>query len=162
MDKSDSLTNLFRHNQWANLRLLEACAELDDQQMQASIPGSQGTIRDTLEHITTAELSYFARISTGQRWQRPEDWTPMTLEAMTESLRVTGEGLVEWAGKVQAGDTVMLDWDGTPRQVPKSTILTQVINHATEHREQVKATMTDLGIEPPDLSSWNYFDEHAD
>jgi uncharacterized damage-inducible protein DinB len=53
----------------------------------------------------------------------------------------------------------MIDWDGTPRQVPKTIILTQVINHATEHREQVKAIMTQIGVEPPDLSGWTYFDE---
>jgi uncharacterized damage-inducible protein DinB len=54
---------------------------------------------------------------------------------------------------------VLLDWNGTPREVPKAIILTQVINHATEHREQVKAILTQLGIEPPDLQSWSYFDE---
>jgi uncharacterized damage-inducible protein DinB len=83
----------------------------------------------------------------------------MTIADMIESLRTTGEGLIEWASKVQAGDTVMLDWDGTPREVPKTIILTQVINHATEHREQVKATLTEMGIEPLDLQSWSYFDK---
>ena len=83
----------------------------------------------------------------------------MTLAEMIESVRKTGAGLIEWAGKVQANDTVRIDWDGTPRDVPKTVILTQVINHATEHREQVKTIMTQLGIEPPDLQSWAYFDE---
>ncbi len=45
-----------------------------------------------------------------------------------------------------------------PRDVPKTIILTQVINHATEHRAQVMAILTQLGIEPPDLSSWSYFE----
>ena len=83
----------------------------------------------------------------------------MTIAEMIESVRKTGAGLIEWAGKVQANDTVRIDWDGTPRDVPKTIILTQVINHATEHREQVKTIMTQLGIEPPDLQSWAYFDE---
>jgi uncharacterized damage-inducible protein DinB len=60
---------------------------------------------------------------------------------------------------VHADDTVTVDWDGTPREVPKTILLTQVINHATEHREQIKAIMTQLGIEPPDLQGWAYFDE---
>jgi uncharacterized damage-inducible protein DinB len=78
---------------------------------------------------------------------------------MLESLRTTGTGLIEWAVKVQADDTVTVDWEGTPREVPKTIILTQIINHATEHREQIKAIMTELGIEPPDLQGWAYFDE---
>ena len=60
---------------------------------------------------------------------------------------------------MKAEDTVQVDWDSTVRDVPKTTILAQVINHATEHREQVKAILTQLGIEPPDLQGWSYFDE---
>ena len=78
---------------------------------------------------------------------------------MVESVRTSGLGLIEWAPKVQAGDTVQLDWIGTPLGVPKAIILTQVINHATEHRAQIMAILTQLGIEPPDLQSWSYFDE---
>lgn len=159
MKPDDTLTTLFRHNMWANLRLLERCAELTDEQMDARIPGSQGSIHDTLQHIATAEQSYFSRISTGQPHRRPGDIPPMTIAEMTEAMRTTGLGLIEWASKVQAEDTVQVDWDGTPRDVPKTIILTQVVNHATEHREQVKATLTQLGIEPPDLQSWSYFDE---
>ena len=159
MDNIDTLTTMFSHNQWANLRLLEQCADLDDEQLAASIPGSRGSIRDTLEHITISEQAYFSRISTGKRFDRPKDEPPMTLADMTDSLRKTGEGFVEWASKVQAEDTVQIDWSGTLREVPKTIILTQVINHATEHREQVKATLTEMGIEPPDLQSWAYFDE---
>ena len=83
----------------------------------------------------------------------------MSFAELVESVRATGLGLIEWAPKVQAGDTVQIDWDGTPRDVPKSIILTQVINHATEHRAQVMAILTQLGIQPPELDSWTYFDE---
>jgi uncharacterized damage-inducible protein DinB len=40
------------------------------------------------------------------------------------------------------GDTVRIDWDGTPRDVPKTILLTQAINHATEHRAQIMAILT--------------------
>jgi uncharacterized damage-inducible protein DinB len=159
MKPTDTLTTLFSHNLWENLRLLERCAVLTDEQLDTSIPGARGSIHDTLQHIVTAEQSYFSRISTGQPRRRPEDAPPMTIAEMMESTRVTGSGLIEWASKVQADDTVQLDWEGTPRDVPKTIILTQVINHATEHREQVKAILTQLGIQPPDLQSWSYFDE---
>ena len=59
---------------------------------------------------------------------------------------------------MQPADTVSVDWQGTPRAIPSAVILTQVINHATEHRAQIMATLTQLGIEPPDLDSWTYFD----
>ena len=159
MKPTDTLTTLFSHHLWANLCLLERCAELTSEQLDASIAGSYGSIYDTLQHIVTSEQSYFSRISTGQRRSPPEAAPRMTMAEMAESLRTTGSGLIEWAPKVQANDTVEIDWDGTLRDVPKTIILTQVINHATEHREQIKAIMTELGIEPPDLQGWTYFDE---
>lgn len=159
MKHTDTLTTLFSHNLWANLHLLERCAELTSEQLDATTTGTYGSIREILQHIVTAEQSYFSRISTGQGYRRPEDAPPMTLAEMTESLRTTGSGFIEWAPRVHADDTVTVDWDGTPREVPKTILLTQVINHATEHREQIKAIMTQLGIEPPDLQGWAYFDE---
>ncbi len=159
MKPTDTLTTLFSHNLWANLRLLEQCAALSREQLDATMSGAYGSIRDTLQHIVTSEQSYFSRISTGQRHRRSEDAPPLTIAEMTESVRTTGAGLIEWAPKVQADDTVPIDWDGTPRDVPKTIILTQVINHATEHRAQIMAILTQLGIQPPELDSWAYFDE---
>jgi uncharacterized damage-inducible protein DinB len=159
MKTTGTLRTIFRHNLWANLRLLERCEGLTSEQLDATAPGARGSIHDTLQHIVTAEQSYFSRISTGQRHPRPVNAPPMTIAEMMESIQTTGSGLIEWAGKVQADDTVQIDWDGTPREVPKTIILTQVINHATEHREQVKTILTQLGIEPPDLQGWAYFDE---
>jgi uncharacterized damage-inducible protein DinB len=159
MKPIDTLTTLFSHNLWANLRLLERCAELSGEQLEATISGAYGSIHDTLQHIVRAEQSYFSRISTGQPRRRGEGESPMTIAEMIDSARTTGSGLIEWASRVQAGDTVQVDWEGAPRDVPKTIILTQVINHATEHRAQVMAILTQLGIESPDLQGWAYFDE---
>jgi uncharacterized damage-inducible protein DinB len=159
MNNSETLTILFSHHLWANLSLLEICSGLSDEQLGASIPGTYGSIRDTLQHIVTAEKSYFSRISTGQIYRRPKGALPLTIAEMVESARTTGSGLIEWAPKVQAGDTVEIDWDGTLRDVPKTILLTQAINHATEHRAQIMATLTQIGIQPPDLDSWTYFDQ---
>jgi uncharacterized damage-inducible protein DinB len=154
----DTLTTLFSHHLWANLCLFERCATLTPEQLEATIPGAYGSIFDTMQHIVTSEQSYFSRVSTGQPLRRPADAPPLSMAEMIDSLRTTGTGLIEWAPKVKANDTVQVDWEGTPRDVPKAVILTQIINHATEHREQIKAILTQLGIEPPDLQGWEYFD----
>jgi len=155
---TDTLTTLFRHNLWANLHIFEQCANLTSEQLDTTLSGTYGSIRDTLQHIVTAEQSYFSRISTGQPHRRSADAPPLTLADMVASLRTTGAGFIEWAPKAQADDTVEIDWDGTPREVPKTIILTQVINHATEHRAQIMAILTQLGIEPPEVSGWSYFE----
>lgn len=158
MQFTDTLTTLYSHHLWANLLLFEQCATLSSEQLAAKIPGSFGTIAETLQHIVLAEQSYFSRISTGKRLPRPEDAPALTMAEMLDSLRKTGNGLIEWASKVGAEDVVEIDWDGTIRHVPKTILLTQVINHATEHREQIKAILTEIGIEPVDLQGWAYFE----
>jgi uncharacterized damage-inducible protein DinB len=158
MNPTDTLTTLFRHNRWANLHLLELCAGLTDEQLGATVVGTYGSIHDTLQHLVTAERSYFSRISTGQPYRRPQDAPPLTLAEMTESARASGDGLIEWAPKVGTDDMVQVDWEGTPRDVPKTILLTQAINHATEHRSQVMAILTQLGIQPPELDGWSFFD----
>jgi uncharacterized damage-inducible protein DinB len=161
MKSTETLTTLFGHHLWANLRLLELCAGLTGEQLDATVVGGYGSLRDTWEHIVTAEQSYFSRISTGQPRRRPADAPPLTLAEMMESVRTTGAGLVEWAARVKAGDTVEIDWDGVLRQVPKTILLTQAINHATEHRAQVMVILTQLGIQPPELDGWSYFEALA-
>jgi uncharacterized damage-inducible protein DinB len=37
--------------------------------------------------------------------------------------------------------------------------MVQAINHATEHRAQISAIITQLGMEPPDMSGWQYMEE---
>lgn len=159
MKTTDTLATLFGHNLWANLCLLERCAELSSEQMDATLPGTFGSIRDTLEHIVTSERSYFSRISTGRPIYRSEDAPPLTIAEMVESVHASGSGLVARAPSVQADEMVQVDWEDTPREVPKTIILTQAINHATEHRAQIMVTMTYLGIQPPDLDGWTYFAE---
>ena len=38
-------------------------------------------------------------------------------------------------------------------------LLLQAIHHGQEHRTQVESMLGQLGIEPPGLSGWRYFDE---
>lgn len=159
MKPANTLTTLFEHNLWANLRLLELCAALTAEQLDASISGAFGSIHDTLQHMVVAERSYFSRISTGQPYRHPKDAPPLTIAEMTESARKSGSDLIEWAPKVQSDDTVQVDWEGASRDVPKTILLTQAINHATEHRAQVMVILTQLGIQPPELDGWSYFDQ---
>ncbi len=120
MNRTDTLTTLYSHNRWANLLLLERCAGLTDEQLDATISGTFGSIRDTLQHVVTSERSYLHRIRTGQPLRRPENAPSLTLAEMGESADASGAGLFEWAPGVQAGDTVSVQWqNGAPEMCPK-------------------------------------------
>jgi uncharacterized damage-inducible protein DinB len=38
-------------------------------------------------------------------------------------------------------------------------LMVQVLNHSTEHRTQISAIITQLGIEPPAVTGWKYMRE---
>jgi uncharacterized damage-inducible protein DinB len=160
MTPPDTLTTLFRHHLWANTELFTLCAGLTPEQLDAQVVGGYGSLRDTLEHIVLAERHYLSRVSTGEPYRRPEDDPPLTPEAMLASIRQTGEAFLEWIDKVGPNDTYTADLEDGPRVTPKTIVLAQVINHATEHRVHVMVILTQLGIQPPENDLWMYFDTY--
>jgi uncharacterized damage-inducible protein DinB len=40
-----------------------------------------------------------------------------------------------------------------------ASLIVQAVGHSTEHRTQIAAIITQLGMEPPDMSGWNYMEE---
>lgn len=158
MKFANTLITIFKHHHWANLEIFDICCKLTDDQLNASIPGVYGTIRETLNHIMRAERSYLSRITTGEPSNQSENTIDLPVEKMRNEVNTTGKGLIESAPNVKGEDLVELNWEGYPREVPKTIILNQAINHATEHRSQIMSILTQIGIEPPDVSSWSYFE----
>lgn len=154
----DTLKTLFEQNLWANVRLFAVCAELSEAQLATNLVGGYGSIRDTLQHIVTSERSYLHRIKTGQPYPRSPEPPKMSLDEMLTAIRASGEGLIAAAPLVNGDQRVMVDWQGTPRPVPIAIFFTQAINHATEHRVHIMTTLTQLGIQPPNLDGWRYFE----
>jgi len=148
-----SLTDLFRHNRWANERILEACRDLTDAQRATAVQGTYGELGYTLIHIVRAE-SWYLKLLTGWeppvRWEIPGPWPG--IDVLIERSRFTGYRLSELAD--QLDPTAVLDVNED--KVPTSVVLVQIINHATEHRSQAATILTQLGIEPPALDGWNF------
>jgi len=74
---------------------------------------------------------------------------------LQESTTKSGEGLLALAKGEQKPFTSPLQTrDGY--HVEPWVLMVQIINHATEHREQINSMMSTLGIAPPDLDGWSY------
>lgn len=163
MDKADEgakslIVDLFRHNTWANLKLLEVCEGLSDEQLDASVPGTYGSIRDTLLHIVRAEVNYVSRV-TGQLPGEPLKRGQFPgIGVLKQAARWSGEELLKLA--LNAGPTDIVEEHGQGEHIryKLTGLLTQAINHATEHRAQVVTILTQQGVEPPELSGWAYME----
>ncbi len=158
---NSALVELFRQNRWANLCLLDLCAGLDEEVLQAGLPGTFGPVHETLEHIVAAEENYLHRLRTGQR--HPSEEAPDVLPSIAElreRVGRSGDGLIEVAERFHTGMAYPMEWeDGKTYEVPAEVVLVQAINHATEHRSQVLTILTQQGIAVPELSGWGYFDD---
>jgi uncharacterized damage-inducible protein DinB len=51
--------------------------------------------------------------------------------------------------------------NGASYEIVNTVVLTQAINHATEHRAHINSVLTHLGLEPLDLDGWAYGSAHG-
>jgi uncharacterized damage-inducible protein DinB len=152
------LSDLARHNAWATAQVLAYCRGLDEPTLNATVPGTYGTIIETLRHIVASEASYIYRLAgyqPGLLWR--EDRT-VGLDVLAERVAALGSALEQF---------LATDWDderpgeargdeGEVFAVPAAIFLTQAIHHANEHRAHICTILGALGHEPPEPSGWEY------
>ncbi len=156
-----ALVELFKHNRWANLALLDLCASLDAGLMDAAAPGVFGTVAQTLFHFLDSEDAYVYRLVNGHpRPRDPNQDRSPGLELLRLLANNAGRGLVDFAAAFEPGRLYACDWDdGNDYNVPVEILLVQAINHSTEHRTQVITILSQHGVQVPELSGWTYFED---
>ena len=79
-----------------------------------------------------------------------------TFAELQESASSSGEGLLSLArdGSSKPLKDQLQTRDGY--FVEPWVVMVQAINHATEHREQIKSMLSSLGVTPPDIDGWDY------
>jgi uncharacterized damage-inducible protein DinB len=150
---NDVLLELYRHKTWATLRLIEHCQGLDDAHLDVTIPGTYGTIRDTLRHLVGAEERYFWEL-TGDRLAEPFPAGPVSLAELAARIRRLGprwEILAQDADAPRRAITTPDRWR-TTGTVP----MAQAIHHADDHRSHVLSILGARGLAVPDLDVWSY------
>lgn len=156
------LAALFEHNLWANQCMLDVCAKLSDEQLDATALGTYGSIRNTLLHLAGAEERYVILL-TGQPRPPAREHEPFPgFEEVRAWLTKNGEALIEIANDPQLTDVLHgTEHNGDSFEVASAVVLTQAINHATEHRAHINIILTHLGVESPDLDAWAYGEAHG-
>src|SRR5947207_2632741 len=87
------LDDAFAHHVWATMRLIDACLPLSPDQLGSGVPGTYGSILETMRHLVGGDSDYLS-IMTGDRAQLV-DADEMDLPA----LRVAMENkAVLWSG----------------------------------------------------------------
>lgn len=152
------LSDFYKHNLWANLRLLDACASLSDAQLDATMTGIYGSVRETLMHLFASEEGY-AHSVTGEipTPSLKESTTFPGFDELRRRAKMSGELLIEAAEQKDLDRTLYLD--GGTYECLAIIVMIQAINHGTDHRSQIATLLSQQGIEPPGLDAWDYNDE---
>ena len=150
------LADAFGHHVWATTRLIDACMALTNEQLQATVPGTYGSIIDTFAHLAASDRGYLSVLSNG-RLPRVDD----EVLDLDRSRRVMEENRPEWSRVIAELDdpdeiTVRTRPDGSGNRAPAGIRLAQALHHGTDHRSQIATILTMLGIGPPDIDVWEF------
>jgi uncharacterized damage-inducible protein DinB len=154
MNKQDILT-LYKYNQWANAKILNAAANLTREQFQAPASFPHGGLQGTLVHIMFAEWIW------RKRWEgtsptfrlKPEDFP--TVESLCTRWAEEERQLMDFVDELSDEKLNSTFHYSSTRGEPFTDILWQVmahvVNHGTQHRAEAAAMLTELGHSPGDI-----------
>jgi uncharacterized damage-inducible protein DinB len=150
------LADAFGHHVWATIRVLDACAALDDEQLATTVPGTYGSIIETLRHLVDGDVFYLNVLRGGD--PEPFDEAASDIRALRTVMEAHD---ATWQRQV-AGDpdpsTVIVEYEdgGYETHAPLGIRLAQALYHGIDHRSQVCTALTTLGIEPPSIEPWDF------
>jgi uncharacterized damage-inducible protein DinB len=147
----------FGHHVWATTRLIDACFELSPEQLETALPGTYGSILETMRHLVGSDAWYLFDI-TGDRHRRIEAES-MDLTALRAEMEADGASWSRFLAEDPAPGAVLKEVDesdGFEREATIGIRLAQALHHGTDHRSQICTALTSLGIEPPGIDAWNF------
>ena len=153
------LDDPFAHHVWATLRLLDTCLSLSPEQLKTAVPGTYGSIVETLRHLVGADASYLFALTGGRVPAIDED--RMDLPALRAVMERNGAAWSALLAQDLDADAVVSRRrdDGSESHAPVGIRLAQALHHGTDHRSQVCTALTMLGVEPPAIDAWDFADQ---
>lgn len=154
-----SVEVLCRHMAWANQEIYKEVQKLDKEVLDYSIIDPEWTVKNILIHIVGAAHLYGGRLN-------KEPFSKFTLEN-PESSEVVNE-LLEHLERLDSkfiknaqmeDEEITFTTSKGERSAMASTILSQMIFHASEHRAQIVAALDKhdvRNINLDDYDVWNY------
>jgi uncharacterized damage-inducible protein DinB len=146
------MEDAFAHHVWATLRLVDTCLALSPQQLETTVPGTYGSILDTLRHCIGSD-AWDLFVATGDR-DSLIDEDDMQLSELRAAMESHGPAWSRLLAQDLDPDAVLDEVDeddGYERNIAMGIQLAQALHHGTDHRSQVSTVLTALGVEPPTI-----------
>ncbi|MFM8966216.1 MAG: DinB family protein [Actinomycetota bacterium] len=156
------LERLLAHMKWANRLTIEHLQTLPDEALKAFATNSEWFVGEIMHHIVEAADNYAYRITNvycevpGEKIQELESIKDL------EFLKVQADAIDTALQECAQLDDIQLEfvnYSGNLVKRWRSTILSQAIHHATEHRAQIASALEAKGFKPVDLDEldlWSF------
>jgi uncharacterized damage-inducible protein DinB len=157
---ADTLRQHLDYTAWASKRLLDAAAELTEDEQKRDFQTSDKCVLDTLAHTFAADRIWLERIQGNVRstFISAQDRHLPTLSTAWPEVQ---EKWKQWAAPLTDRDfldnVAYRDLKGNPYETPLWQIVLHVVNHGTHHRGQVSGFIRALGYQPPPLDLIAYY-----
>ena len=146
----EEIRDLVEFDDWANTRLLDACADLTQAQLRQEIPSSFPSVLATLQHMFSAAAVWQSR------WlgTSPAGWPPELNAQTIAELRGRWHELARerqaWLGRLAEDDLrrelPYTSLSGGHYAEPLVQQIRHVVNHSTYHRGQIVTMLHHLGV----------------
>ena len=146
------MEDAFAQHVWATLRLVDACVELSPEQLGTTVPGTYGSILDTLRHCIGSD-AWDLFVATGDRATIIREGE-MDLSELRAAMETHGPAWSWLLAQDLDPDVVLTEVDeddGYTRTIAMGIQVAGALQHGTDHRSQICTTLTALGVEPPTI-----------
>ena len=150
-----SIERALRHMAWSNQKVFSAVEQLPEESLQSYLLKPEWTAEEILSHICDSAGFYAYRLGVGPRNTPLKE--PQKISELRTALARHDANLISAAGL----EDQELEWvrDGRTLQRWSSTILSQAVHHATEHRAQLIDALEFRGYIPislDDIDLWAF------
>ena len=152
-----TLERILKHMAWANQEIYEKVCKLEDQALQAFITDSNWKVGEILFHIVESADWYGYRLTGvgAEGLLSPKNMHELSI--LQNKLATYDARLLKLAEDADV-DVILKREEGDIKR-KRSTILSQAVHHATEHRAQAVAALEFAGyksINLDDYDLWSY------
>lgn len=158
------LERLLKHMAWANQETIKHLQTLPEEALKSFATNPEWFVAEILHHIVDSGDHYAYRISGKVALTKPGEPCIADIEKLSDLSRIAQQAATVDAALFECAklEDVQLEFENYSGNMVKrwrSTILSQAIHHATEHRAQLASALEAKGFAPvnlDDLDLWSY------
>ncbi len=160
MKSEIGIEKLIKHMGWANQQIIKKIGELPDEALGAYVVNPKWTVAEMIHHILSSADWYGSLLTDEEYIDFDQPTSTKEMVDLSEKAKIFDGRLL----RACEGPDVLFpkpDESGNTIKRARSTILSQAVHHATEHRAQLVSALEFRGhatINLDDFDLWGYAD----